>query len=59
MDKKKITKRLELNKETLRNLSERDLQAAAGGISQGGAGTCRSDCFCISDGSCPPTHPDC
>ncbi|HSK80948.1 MAG TPA: class I lanthipeptide [Thermoanaerobaculia bacterium] len=58
MNKKKITKRIELNKETLRNLSERDLQAAAGGVSQ--LGTCRSDCYCISaDGSCPPTWPGC
>ncbi|HYN23038.1 MAG TPA: class I lanthipeptide [Thermoanaerobaculia bacterium] len=53
--KKRIEKKLSLSKETLRNLSERDLQAAVGGVSQ--LGTCKSDCFCISDNSCPPTWP--
>ena len=53
MNKKRIAKKLQLSKETLRTLSERDLQAAVGGASQ--IETCKSDCWCISDGSCPPT----
>lgn len=56
--KKQITKRLQLSKETLRNLSERDLQGAVGGFVI--FETRRSDCICITLGdSCPPTWPDC
>ena len=54
MHKKQITKKLQLNKETLRSLAEGDLRVAVGGITQE---TCKSDCFCISWDSCPPTWP--
>ena len=51
MNMKRITKKLQLSKETVRSLSERDLQAVVGGASQ--FESCKSDCWCISDGSCP------
>jgi hypothetical protein len=52
MSKKRI-KRLQLSKETLRSLSERDLQAAVGGASVA-IESCKSDCWCITDDdSCP------
>lgn len=55
--KKKITQKLRLSKETLRNLSERDLQAAVGGATAICQPTGLSDCYpCVtescSDGSC-------
>lgn len=56
MNKKQITKRLELSKETLRSLSERDLGTVAGGVSRL-VDTCKSECWCISWDSCPPTWP--
>lgn len=62
--KKRIDKKLSLNKETLRNLSERDLGKAVGGIttvcSNGCEPTLASDCVCFTDdctggSSCPRT----
>lgn len=53
MNKKGITRKLQLNKETLRNLLERDLRVAVGGASM--IESCKSDCWCVSDGSCPPS----
>lgn len=55
--KKQITRKLELSKETLRNLSERDLKGAVGGISAICPPTGISDCSpcpteSCSDGSC-------
>lgn len=55
MNKKQITRKLQLSRETLRSLSERDLKAVVGGVSQ--FNTCKSDCYCISWDSCPPTWP--
>lgn len=52
--KKQITKKLTLNKETLRNLSERELTVAVGGATAL-CETRRSDCWCITDGSCQST----
>lgn len=61
MKKKQITMKLHLKKETLRNLSEADLKAAAGGVTARCTGFCEptgySDCVeCgsfVSGGSCP------
>lgn len=57
MKKKQITMKLQLNKETLRNLSDRDVKGVAGGISLRCPPTGASDCYqCgswVSDGSCP------
>jgi hypothetical protein len=55
--KKQITRKLELSKETLRNLSERDLKGAVGGISFICPPTGISNCNpcpteSCSDGSC-------
>ena len=55
--KKQITKKLSLSKETLRNLSERDLQAAVGGVSLNCQPTGLTECAACptescSDGSC-------
>jgi hypothetical protein len=55
--KKQITKKLQLSKETLRDLSERDLQGAVGGATARCTPTGLSDCFACptetcSDGSC-------
>lgn len=57
--KKQITSKLHLNKETLRHLSERDLQGAVGGvITINCPPTGPSDCAacptesCITGGSC-------
>ena len=55
--KKQITKKLRLSKETLRNLSERDLQAAVGGVTTRCQPSGLSDCQACptetcSDGSC-------
>jgi hypothetical protein len=59
--KKKINMKLRLNKETLRNLTEQDLKAAAGGATAVCTRYCEptavSDCYeCgsyVSGGSCP------
>jgi hypothetical protein len=52
--KRKVTAKLQLNKETLHNLSDGDLKRMAEMVV--GAETGRSDCFCVtltcSDGSC-------
>lgn len=61
MKKKQITMKLRLNKETLRNLSDRDLKGALGGWSAMCSRYCEptgvSDCqqcgSWLSDGSCP------
>ena len=56
--KKQITSKLHLNKETLRHLSERDLQGAVGGATLRCTPTGLSDCqicpteSCITGGSC-------
>jgi hypothetical protein len=56
--KKQIVSKLQLNKETLRNLSERDLQGAVGGATWACTPTGLSYCFacptesCITGGSC-------
>jgi hypothetical protein len=54
--KKQITQKLQLSKETLRHLSERDLKGAIGGATVGCGETGLSDCTCptvsCSDGSC-------
>ncbi|MES1242915.1 MAG: class I lanthipeptide [Acidobacteriota bacterium] len=57
MKKKQIVRKLQLNKETLRNLSERDLQAAVGGLSKNCGDTVMTACGpcptqTCSDGSC-------
>jgi hypothetical protein len=66
--KKQITSKLHLSKETLRNLSERDLQGAVGGVVTSLCPpTGPSDCLacptesCISGGSCltPTTGAHC
>ena len=59
--KQQITMKLRLNKETLRNLSDRDLKGIDGGVTARCSAFCEptgvSDCFqCgswLSDGSCP------
>ena len=55
--KKQITDKLQLSKETLRNLSERDLKGAVGGVTQRCPPTSATDCSpcpteTCSDGSC-------
>jgi hypothetical protein len=56
--KKQIINKLELNKETLRHLSERDLQSAVGGFSRACVETGLSWCnpcptdSCYSGGGC-------
>lgn len=60
--KKQITSKLHLSKETLRHLSERDLQGAVGGITLRCTNYCQptgpSDCAacptesCLTGGSC-------
>jgi hypothetical protein len=60
--KKQITSKLHLSKETLRNLSERDLQGAVGGVTFRCTNYCQptgpSDCAacptesCLTGGSC-------
>ena len=56
--KKQIVSKLHLNKETLRHLSERDLQGAVGGATFRCTPTGISDCLvcptesCITGGSC-------
>jgi len=47
--KKQITKKLSLSKETLRNLSEREMVGVVGGFSR----TCCNSCTDWSDCSCP------
>jgi len=49
--KKQITKKLSLSKETLRNLSERELSGVMGGFSGGcqNSDTDWSDCSCITE----------
>ncbi|MFN7962457.1 MAG: class I lanthipeptide [Thermoanaerobaculia bacterium] len=48
--KKQLTQKLTLNKETLRNLSERDLKTAVGGITLRctTTETCTDSCGCSS-----------
>ena len=56
--KKQLSRKLSLSKETLRNLSERDLQAVVGGGTRSGQCTpsaCTSD-TCIS---CEPGTTNC
>jgi hypothetical protein len=56
--KKQITSKLQLSKETLRHLSERDLQGAVGGFTALCPPTGVSDCdvcpseSCVTGGSC-------
>jgi hypothetical protein len=55
--KKQITTRLTLSKETLRNLSERDLKGVVGGVTAACPPTSATDCSpcpteSCSDGSC-------
>ena len=56
--KKQITNKLQLSKETLRHLSERDLQGAVGGATYACTPTGLTYCFqcptesCITGGSC-------
>ena len=50
--KKQITNKLELNKETLRHLSERDLQNAVGGYSPACVPTTVSDCLPCPSEAC-------
>jgi len=55
--KKQITSKLQLSKETLRNLSARDLKGAVGGITQNCPPTSATECSpcpteSCSDGSC-------
>ncbi len=56
MKKKRLPKKLELSRETLRSLAETRLTEAAGGLSQptcriqcgSDAGTCLATCLCSS-----------
>ena len=64
--KKQITGKLHLNKETLRNLSDRDLKSAIGGATFGCVDTGMSSCTacvtesCLSYGSsCNTGNPRC
>ena len=51
--KKQFTSKLHLNKETLRNLSDRDLKSAIGGSSFNCVETGMSYCVqCVTEGSC-------
>lgn len=56
--KKQIVSKLQLSKETLRNLSERDLQGAVGGATYNCTPTGLTYCFqcptesCLTGGSC-------
>jgi hypothetical protein len=57
--KRQIQKKLTLSKETLRNLSDREMQGAAGGggtftglCCSGGASSCCTDDTCVSCGTC-------
>ena len=51
--KKKITKKLALSKETLRNLEAADLKNVAGGFTH----SCRLTCECVSViAQCAPTR---
>ena len=54
--KKRITQKLALSKETLRNLSDRDLQVAVGATTQ--ACTITEDANCTNSG-CPSRWSDC
>ncbi len=61
--KKQIGRRLSLSKETLRNLSERELAAAVGGATTTCCGTTSgctyaSECHCATD-SCTGYTTDC
>ncbi len=59
--KKQITKRLTLSKETLRNLSERELQGAVGGATLGLCGTngCPTEDPACTNSGCPSRWSDC
>ena len=65
--KKQITAKLQLNKETLRNLSDRDLKNAIGGATricqETGLSFCQScpteSCISGSGGSCDTFAPHC
>lgn len=65
--KKQFTTKLHLNKETLRNLSDRDLKSAIGGATWGCVDTgysfcidCATGASCISYGSsCTTGNPRC
>ena len=67
MKKKTITMKLQLNKETLRNLSLGDMKAAVGGVSARCTNWCQptgvSECYecgtTLSGGSCPSGPPCC
>jgi hypothetical protein len=50
--KKQITSKLQLSKETLRHLSERDLQGAVGGYSWACVPTTVSDCLPCPSEAC-------
>lgn len=57
--KKRINQRLTLNKETLRNLSNRDLESAMGGLTQASQYWCPTeDPNCTASG-CPSRWSDC
>ena len=67
--KKQITSKLHLSKETLRHLSERDLQGAVGGATWRCSNGCEETGFslceicptesCISGASCPTGGANC
>lgn len=57
--KKQLGKKLALSKETLRNLSDHQLEGVAGGVTQGCASTSSSgNCTgtIVSDCHCPTDH---
>lgn len=52
--KKQLRKRLSLSKETLRNLSEREMSGVVGGITQTCCNSCSDGCDTqLSDCRCP------
>lgn len=59
--KKRISQRLVLSKETLRNLSDRDLQAAVGGATLGpcGSNPCFTEADTCTNSGCPSHWSDC
>jgi len=56
--KKRLTQKLVLNKETLRNLSDRELQAAVGGDHTTPL-HCRTEYDTCTQSGCPSNWSDC